>query len=862
MELLERDGELAELDTVLAAAAEGLGSVVLISGEAGIGKTRLVAEFAERNRDDARVLWGSCDDLSTPRTLGPFRDIAGQTGGDLRASFAAGADRADVLDAALGELLGSRRLPTVIVIEDAHWADTATLDMLKFLGRRIATSSSVLVITYRVEEVAADHPLRMVVGDVDAAHVHRLSPAPLSRRAVEMLAGEYPGSVERLVTTTMGNPFLVAEMVTAADDDVPANVQDAVRARAARLSDEARDLAELAAVIPGTAPRWLLQAAGGIDEYALEECRDRRLLEADLESVWYRHELVRGAVEGSLGSGRRRRLNQAVLDALVEREADLARIVHHAREAADRDVISRYAPRAARQASAAASHREALAHYRLAVSTLDLVAAPEAQAQLLGEYAIECYFTNEAVEGMRAANESLRRWRELGDAIKQGEMLRWLSRLNWWLGRGDEAEATGREAVAVLEGCSASHELAMAYSNLAQIAMLAQRYEPTVEWANRAIDLARELDDHDTLAHALNNLGSARLRVGDTEARALLRESLELSLREGLDDHAGRAYANLIWTELDYREYAAAEQLIAEGLAYATDRELAGSIYYITAERARLAFETGRWSLAESDAEWVLRRPEEPGITRLPALTVLARLGVRRGDQDAAGTLERAWAWAEPTGELQRIAPLAAGRAELAWLAGDPASAAVAVDGAVARAHRAGQQWVTDELAFWSWRSGGDPGTLRDSTTPYGLQAGGDWRAAAAAWEEIGCPYEQALALADGDVSEPLLGALAILDGMGARPLAALVRRKLRRMGVSGVPRGPRPRTRAHPAGLTPRQVEVLQLVAAGMTNAEIADHLYVSAKTVDHHVSAILTKLGASSRTEAAAMATEAGYV
>lgn len=859
MELLERDADLRVLDRALADAGSGSGSVVLVGGEAGIGKTRLVQAFEQRHHDDARVLWGACDDLSTPRTLGPFHDLALQVGGALERAVVEG-ERGAVFDAALEAISGGTS-PSAVVIEDVHWADGATLDVLKYLGRRIDRLPATLILTYREEEVPADHPLMLVIGDLPVSAVHRLSLESLSKAAVARLAADYAGSTERLFTVTRGNPFLVTEALLTSAGDVPVNVRDAVRTRASRLSPSARAVAEFLAVVPNQAELWLLEALSGFDVDALDECRDRGLIEYDASHVKYRHELVRGAMEESLPPGRRRALNALVLEALIERGSDVARIVHHARRAEDGSAIARYAPTAAREASTASAHREALAHFRIAVEyRADLPLRDE--AQLLTDYAVECYFANEAVEGLVAAERAVELWVQIGDGIRHGDTLRWISRLHWWLGHGEQAIATGRAAIDALGSARGSKELAMAYSNLAQVFMLAQQAQPAEEWATKAISLARRIDDQNTLAHALNNLGSTRLRTGDTAGVALLEESLDIARRERFDDHVGRAYANLLWTALDYRRYDDAQRYAEDGLAYARNRELAGNMYYLTAERARLGFECGRWDQALKDVRWVLAQPEEPGITQMPALATLARLSVRRGDQDVEQVLDRAWRLVEPTGELQRMAPVAIAGAELAWLRSDPDRITPPILDTYRLAVAARQPWTVDEFAFWMWRAGADVESPAGSETPFAKQMSGDWREAADAWQAIGCPYERAVALMESEEPQDLLEALDILDGLGAGPAAGKLRTRLRRRGVRGVPRGVRRATKAHPAGLTGRQAEVLDLLAEGLTNSEIAERLYVSPKTVDHHVSAVLAKLGVSSRGEAATVARERGIV
>jgi DNA-binding CsgD family transcriptional regulator/tetratricopeptide (TPR) repeat protein len=538
---------------------------------------------------------------------------------------------------------------------------------------------------------------------------------------------------------------------------------------------------------------------------------------------------------------------------------DVARIAHHAREAGDGAAVAMYSPLAAQEAAVASAHREALAHYRVAVDHLQLL-GPEDQARLLSDYVVECYLTNEAVEGMAAAGDALQIWRELDDRQQQGVTLRWQSRLHWWLGQPVEAERTGLAAVAILEEIEGSRELPMAYSNLAQLAMLAQDAVPAEAWATKAIDSARRLGDHETLAHALNNLGSTRARIGDLGGLSLVEESLQVALDHGLDDHAGRAYSNLIWSLLDYRRLDEASRLLDEGLEYTGKRELDGSVYYMTAERAKLRLVQGDWLEAENDVQWVLTRPELPGIPQIPALAVGALLSVRRGDDDSSARLDAAWKMAEPTAELQRMGPIAVARAEAAWLSSDMPAIVEAARSSYELAVRAAQPWVLDELAFWMWRGGAYPNLRLEADTPYLIQMDGRWEEAAAAWEEIGCPYEQAAALFDGDEAEPLLASLHIFDRLGAVPAARLVRRRLQELGIKSVPRGPRAETRTNPAGLTHRQLEVLELLGEGLTNAEIAERLFVSPKTVDHHVSAVLMKLEVTSRRQAAAAAIELG--
>lgn len=442
-----------------------------------------------------------------------------------------------------------------------------------------------------------------------------------------------------------------------------------------------------------------------------------------------------------------------------------------------------------------------------------------------------------------------------GDRLRVGACLRWLSRLHWWNGRGTEAARYGDRAIAVLEELPEGHELAMALSAQSQLAMLADRNAEAVALGARAVARARRLDDRSTLAHALTNVGSA-LIVGEDvgEARALLEQAFALAVDIGEHEHAVRAIGNLATSRMskapaDPRVLPDLERAIG----YAEDHDLDGYLQYFLGCRATLSLLRGRWEETEADARASLALGEQRNVTTCPALTALGQLQARRGEPEAAATLAAAWKQAVAAAELQRIAPAAAARAEFAWLSGDKAAIADATSTAYALALSVENTYLRELLACWMWRAGVLDKAPSD-VTPYGCSIAGDWAGAATAWTSLGFPYEAALAQCDGDDESALLNALATFDELGATQAALQLRRRLRRLGVRGIPRGPRPATRADAAGLTPRQVEVLAQLRLGVSNAEIAERLVISEKTVDHHVSAVLGKLGVRSRHEAAA--------
>jgi DNA-binding CsgD family transcriptional regulator/tetratricopeptide (TPR) repeat protein len=861
MDLLERASLLDELSGVLAATATG-GHVVLVAGEAGIGKSALVRRFTERHSADARFLLGACDPLLTPRALGPLHDLGRRAGGRLAALLAAGSSREQLFAALLDELDQGAR-PQVAVVEDVHWADEATLDLLVFLGRRIRQTRAMLLVTYRDDELGADHPLRGVLGALPQGVAHRVRPRPLSEAAVAELARRAGRPAAGLRTLTGGNPLLVTEVLAAGDAGVPMTVRDLVLARFGGLPADAREVVRLVAVVPTRAELWLLEEALRPAPSAVEAGVAAGLLVVGEQAVGFRHELLRQAVEGSLSTLARRALNRRVLEVLAgapERPVDVARLVHHAREAGDTDAVLRYAPEAARQAAAVAAHREAVGHYRAVLPYAGRLPATE-RVDLLERYSVECYLSGLSSEAVSARRTAVGLREAAGDREKLGESLRWLSRLHWWDGSRQEAEAAAARAIAVLEALPPGRQLAMAYSNQSQLDMLAHRTEAAMDWAARAIELAARLDDQETLSHALTNVGSARILRGDPGGRDDLERGFEVAVAAGLEDHAARAVGNLATLTAEVRDYRHARQDLDRALAYVQAQELAGWVQHVLGHRARVRLDQGDWAGAEQDARAALAERMQ-GPRAVDALVPLGLLQARRGDPEAAATLQEATERAFSTGDLQWMGQAAAARAEHAWLHGDDHRVAEEAAGVFELAVQAAHPWFGGELASWLWLVGALPRTPPVMAEPYRLLLAGDWRAAAAAWQERGFPYHRALALACGDHDEPLLEAVALLDGLGARQTAQRVRRELRRRGHLRVPRGPTRATAANPAGLTSRQVQVLGLLAEGLSNAEIAARLSLSAKTVEHHVSALLAKLGVESRRQAAATASRLGIV
>jgi DNA-binding CsgD family transcriptional regulator/tetratricopeptide (TPR) repeat protein len=829
-ELLERGDLLATLE----AGLEG-GLLMLVAGEAGAGKTSLVRSFCAGA--DARVLWGACDALFTPRALGPVLDVAEQAGGELAELAAADARPSEFLGALLRELRADG--PTVLVLEDLHWADEGTLDLLRLLGRRVATVPALVIATFRDDELDAAEPLRIVLGELATSPgVRRLRVPLLSRDAVRSLAAAHDVDPDELYGRTGGNAFYVTEALAASG--VPDSVRDAVLARAARLGPEARAVLEAVAVIPQRTELDLLSA---VAPGPLDECLAGGMLVADATTVGFRHELARLAVEAGIPAPRRAALHRAVLDELAERGADAARLAHHAEAAGDDEAVRRHAPVAARRAARLGAHRESAAQYARALRVSGSL-SPAERAELFEARSYQCYLTNQIDAAIVAREQALALYRELGDPLREGDCLRWLSRLQWFMGRNELAAARAAEAIARLDQLPPGRELAMAYSNMAQLRMLADDVDGTVEWGERALFLAQQLGDSEIVVHALNNLGSAQSRVGREEGFARLRRSLEIARAEGLEEHVARAYCNLAATAVEHHDPVAAGQALTDAIDYCTERDLDSWRLYLLAWRSRYELDCGRWTEAAETAGEVLRHPRTATISRIPALVVLGLVRLRRGDPDASGPLAEALEHARGTGEMQRLSPVARALAEAAWLRGDAAAVCDAVSIAWELVLATADPWHVGDLAVWRRRAGVQEEPPAFVAPPYARWLAGDLAGAAAEWDALACPYEAALARAEGGDADALVK-------MGARPAA-------RRLGR----RGPRRRTEANPAGLTDRELQVLAMLADGMRNSEIAERLVLSVRTVDHHVSEVLRKLGVPTRARASAEAVRLGVV
>ena len=854
--LLEREDELAVLEGCLSEVCAGSGRLVLVAGEAGVGKSALLRSFCAEVAESTPVLTAACDPLFMPRPLGPFVDVARAIGGTLDDLVRSGPNPYSLADSLVEEL--TRTSPTIVVLEDVHWADEGTLDVIRFLAGRIERLDALIIATYRDDELGRTHPLRVVLGSLATVHgIRRIRVRPLSRDAVGVLADPYFADADELYRLTSGNPFFVTEVLASLPDQVPETVRAAVLARAAQLSADARPLLDALSVLPSGADAGLIEALARPSADLLADTIASGMLTTRNGLLFFRHELARLTVEDAVPLARRVDLHRGALAELEARpaeEQDLARLAHHADEAGNAAAVLRYGPRAAEQASALGAHREAAGQYRRTLRYADGLPLSR-RASLLEAYAGECYLTDEADEVIAALRSAAEAYRALGDPLQEGATLGRLATILWCPGRGAEGRRVGLDCVTLLETLGPTTELADAYDRMAFLTRMNADLESAAGWSSKARAVAEKIGDVDVIEWTTGGRELLEVMSGSKAAVASFRRRADRARRHGEVRKLVDLLDALVLSLVPFHGYTLSRGHIEEGvvLSRGCGHELA-HVYFL-AHRARLELDQGLWEDAAETAEFVLGERLVSTFPRTLSLVTLALVRARRGDPDVWTLLDEARNLADPTGELPRMAPVAAARGEAAWLAGRNDAVAQETDSVFGRALSRPVPWALGELAVIRRRAGIEDDVPERLPEPHQHQLAGRWQEAATAWSELGHPYEAALALGEGDEAARRRS-LEELRSLGAQPAIRIGARRLREAGLRGIPTGPRIATRTNPAGLTARELEVLSLMAEGLRNAEIAKRLFLSRRTVDHHASAVLRKLDAKTRGEAVARA------
>lgn len=860
--LLERREVLTELGAVAQQISRGsAGRLVLVSGEAGIGKTAVLNHFSGTIDSSMRVLRGWCDPLTTPRPLGPLIDALAGVGPDaanaLDAAIRSG-DSGTLYRRLLGLLRDGNRW--VWVIEDAHWADGATLDLLRFVARRIESLPLLLAVSYRDDELDRQHPLAVALGDIaTCAAVSRIRLKPLSPQAVAQLATGRGVNAEQLHQLTGGNPFFVAEVLAAGPaalsrHDLPRSITEAVRGRQGRLSPAARETADAVAICGPRTAVALLEKICPAASTGLAECLDAGVLVADGDTIGFRHELARRATADQIPDYERRVLHKRTLAALAEPPIDpdtLAALAFHAQRAGDADGVIQYAPPAAERALALGANREAAELYELALRFAGTI-PDEERAVWLEHHAFATYACGLAEAAVASWREAATLRHRLGHRLAQAEDLRWLSHELWGMGRTSEAAEAALASLELARDAGPSPQLASALVNMAQVSVWG--FDPAADdYLAQALTVGAQLGDDVTVAQAGGYAALARVLRTDTgwdHLEAAWRDVMAADVR---GEHAGVLGTCVCGFAAMHHDLERAENHLSAAFRHSRERDLFTFEALNLGVAALLDLHRGNWDSARSAAEDVLTRPGLAAVNRtLPRLTV-ALIDARRGEQPVVSLLDETTV--VPLSDHLRLFPVWAARAEIAWLAGDDDAARTEAQTALATLEDKADPWLIGPLHRWAQLSGAaTPVAVENPITPFHLEISGDWRAAAAEWTRRGCRYEAAIAQLGGDIVA-VQSAHDTFRRLGAR---AAARRAQQRLAALRGPtrRGPYGQTLADPDGLTRRQREVLELLTVGHNTADIAATLHISTKTADNHIQAVLAKLGVSTRAQAVARA------
>jgi DNA-binding CsgD family transcriptional regulator len=852
MHLLERAGDL---DFIAAGAAEALrgdGRVIAVTGDAGTGKSSLV-RVACSCIGPARVALGACDPLSTPRPLGPIRDIlrdllAGQGQGELPTGLA---DVCETLFVALGDE------PTIMVVEDAQWIDEGSVDALRFVVRRIGALPVLLLLTYRTDEVSAGHPLRTLLGDLARAErAATMALRPFSEAAVrEVLAGSRldPASVLR---ATGGNPFFVTEIARRPDEQLPSTVRDAVLASTGGLSSEELETLQLIACAPDGIDAQLLVSLQ-VDLPTLRKLEGTGLVIRTRRGIGFRHELARLALEGSVPPGAGPALHARLLTALeAAGSREWAVLTHHAVAAGARAQTAQFALAAAEEAVRSGAHLEAVAFLSRA---LEHFSGPDRERAGLMEWlSFEQYMVNQLDAAFASITGAMDLWKSAGNLSGVAAAHERWATFAYYSARRDQAERHARLSAEAAQEANDDVHYGLA---MAARAFFAYRRNDLDETRD-AVAVARPIAERAGVAILSRQCAilenAISLLTGDTAARDAFEANIDAAISESFDELASMGFTNLAGIDVEQRRFRQAEDLLDRSIPFVVERGITLCQATQTSVRSRMQLLRGRWQAALEDANTVLDAEWAP-IARFWPHLAIGVLSIRRGE--ASDSLHQAWRLALDLDEPLLKLPLLSAFAERAWLTGEDDGRLVEAAAALPALSRTpGLEWSVGELALWLQRIGLSVPEGLPVAEPYRLMLEGRAREAAAWWRRAGAPFDEAMALLWSDDEDDQVAAISTFDAMGATATADRARLELRRRGLMSLPPRPRSATRSNPAGLTNRQLEVARLVAQGFTNAELAHRLYISEKTADHHVSAILGKLGLSSRREVVRRAAEFG--
>lgn len=864
MELVEREEFLDLLQRHFNDIAYGEGHCIFVAGEAGIGKTALVKAFCKQKENDCDIFHGACDDLFTPRPLAPLYDILSQINRDILSKSHVSKDRSNLFSTFFEEFKNRER-KFLIIFEDIHWADEATLDFIKFFARRISQLRCLFILTYRDDEIHSRHPLRNVLGQLPPDSFTKIFVTPLSKSTVQKMAADKGYSGEDVYGISGGNPFYLNEILASYSPGVPENIKDSILSVYERQEEGTKHAWQICSVIPeGLEVNRFAKIRTSWDE-AMDHCFAMNVIIVREAKVIFKHELYRRTIEESLSPFKRIALNKKILELLLtsfEEEGEIERIVHYAKNANDDKLVVKYAPLVASKAACVGSHMEAA---KLFLTAIEYSEANDADLllQLYDGYAYECYLTNQIKEAIIYTEKSLTLWQEKNNIEKVSDCLRQLSRL-WWLdGNSKNAESFGGQAIELLATQPSSAAKAMAFSNMSQLKMLFDQPGECTMFGEKAIAMAQEVGALAPLSHALNNVGSVLMEVQSSKQKGieLLHESLSIALKNSFHEHAARAYSNLGSNGVKMKDYSFAKKILDEGISYCEARDLDSWRLNMLSLKACVNLETGDWTNAFTLADNLLKTEDKPRAFKISAMVVVAKINMRTGNADALPLLLQASTKAFETMELQRIIPSMIALLEYEWLTGKTFITTENLNQIINRVEQSVSGAEKSEFAFWLQKARKQELQLNELHEGYDVSSVKMAMRAGEIWKRLHCPYQEALSLSEGNEKDKK-SALSIFQQLGAKAVCEKIKMEMRASGIKNIPRGIRESTKSNPAQLTNRELDIIYLLQKAVQNKEIAETLFISPKTVDNHISSILFKLDVNSRSKAVAEALRLGIL
>lgn len=780
MELLEREHERTRLADAIAAAAGGQGSGIAVAGDAGTGKSTLV-QVACADGPRIRLLRSGCDALSTPRPFGPLRDVAPAAG-----FSAVLGDEEVILPQVCEDVFGALATePTVLVVEDLHWVDAGTADVLRFVARRIGSLPLALLVTYRDTEIGPRHPARQLLGDM--ANHERLSSlplAPLSEDGVRRLVDGLDLDPRTVHTLTGGNPFFVTEIAKDPDRPLPRTVRDAILSRTADVPPEDLEVLQLVATAPDGLDDRVLPVLG-VDLTALHRLEDTGLLTHARGGLAYRHELARQAIESTIPAGAGPGLHLRVVEALEASGAvEPAVLTHHAVAARDAERAHRYAMAAAEESARTGAHGEGMAFYQVALEHLR-GDDPAERAELLQRLSFEQYLTDRLSEALGTVRATIPLWRQVGDQAGLAAAHERTALYEYYNAHRREAEELADRAASIAEDNGAVVQKSSARATGAFLAYLRNDLERALTFSGEAEQIAADTDEEFIRLRAAMVRMLASLATGDEGARGELEQLIRDARSQGWDELASTGYSQMSSIDIEHRRHDKALSVLNVSLPFAEERDIPICGHWQTSVRARVKHARGEWDAALDDVELVLNR-EGMAVAKMWPHLMSALIPLRRKGSHDAQSLAAAWELMCTIDEPLRRLPVYAGLAEIMWMTGVPDERVTrdAVAELESVVGTPGAAWVVGELAAWLARLGiaasvtsvTSANSATSTATPYAAAAAGDIDGAAAWWAANDEPFAQAMVLADSPHPEHRARAAELLVGIGARATAERVR--------------------------------------------------------------------------------------